>query len=124
MSFDLGLAGRRALVTAGTKGIGAAVVEALRANGVTVVTTARSVPADAPEGVYYIAADVTTAQGCACVARFAKETLGGIDMLVHVLACTKKLAQSSHCGVGPSKLARHCPATVGQGVCYVWSCHV
>ena len=85
MSFDLGLAGRRALVTAGTKGIGAAVVEALRENGVMVVTTARSVPVETPDGVSYIAADVTTAQGCTRVAEFVLETLGGIDIVVHVL---------------------------------------
>jgi NAD(P)-dependent dehydrogenase (short-subunit alcohol dehydrogenase family) len=72
-------------VTAGTKGIGAAVVEALHDNGVTVVTTARSVPAEKPDGVHYIAADVTTTQGCARVAEFALEMLGGIDIVVHVL---------------------------------------
>lgn len=33
MTFDLGLAGHRALVTAGTKGVGAAVIEVLRQNG-------------------------------------------------------------------------------------------
>jgi NAD(P)-dependent dehydrogenase (short-subunit alcohol dehydrogenase family) len=43
MSFDLGLSGRRALVTAGTKGVGAAVVEVLRESGANVVTTARSI---------------------------------------------------------------------------------
>jgi NAD(P)-dependent dehydrogenase (short-subunit alcohol dehydrogenase family) len=44
MSFDLGLSGRRALVTAGTKGVGASVIEVLRENGAKVVTTARSIP--------------------------------------------------------------------------------
>jgi hypothetical protein len=43
--------------------VGAAVVEALLENGVPVVTTARSVPAEAPDGKHYIAADVTTAEG-------------------------------------------------------------
>ena len=85
MSFDLGIAGHRALVTAGTKGVGAAVVEALRENGVTVVTTARSVPTEAPDAVHYIAADIKTADGCARVARFALEVLGGIDIVVNVL---------------------------------------
>ena len=42
MSFDLGLEGKRALVTGGTKGIGAAVVARLRDAGARVVTTARS----------------------------------------------------------------------------------
>jgi NAD(P)-dependent dehydrogenase (short-subunit alcohol dehydrogenase family) len=51
MSFDLQLADRRALVTGGTKGIGAAVVETLRGAGAQVVATARSAPARPAEGV-------------------------------------------------------------------------
>jgi len=46
VTFDLGLTGQRALVTGGTKGIGAAVVATFRAAGVRVVTTARVVPSD------------------------------------------------------------------------------
>ena len=85
MSFDLGLTGRRALVTGGTKGLGAAVVEVLRENGATVATTARSIPGDALAGVRYFAADITTAEGCAAVARAAIDYLGGIDIIVDVL---------------------------------------
>jgi NAD(P)-dependent dehydrogenase (short-subunit alcohol dehydrogenase family) len=84
MSFDLELANRRALVTGGTKGVGAAVVTALQDAGARVVATARSVPSDA-DGVRYVAADVTTAEGCALVAREALAHLGGVDILVHVL---------------------------------------
>jgi len=40
VSFDLELRGRRALVTAGTKGVGAAVVDVLRGAGAIVVATA------------------------------------------------------------------------------------
>jgi NAD(P)-dependent dehydrogenase (short-subunit alcohol dehydrogenase family) len=47
VSFDLELTGRRALVTAGTKGISAAVVEVLHNAGATVVATARAILADA-----------------------------------------------------------------------------
>ena len=43
MTFDLELSSRRALVTAGTKGAGVAVVEVLSENGAKVVTTARSI---------------------------------------------------------------------------------
>ena len=85
MSFDLELTGRRALVTAGTKGIGAAVVEVLHNAGATVVATARSTPADTPTGVQYIAADITTAAGCATVAQGVLDRVGGIDILVNVL---------------------------------------
>ncbi|PCC69255.1 NAD(P)-dependent dehydrogenase, short-chain alcohol dehydrogenase family [Nannocystis exedens] len=85
MSFDLELTGRRVLVTGGTKGIGGAVVTALRQAGARVVATARTVPTEAPGGVHYIAADATTPAGCETIARGALELLGGIDVIVHVL---------------------------------------
>jgi NAD(P)-dependent dehydrogenase (short-subunit alcohol dehydrogenase family) len=85
VSFDLGLSGRRALVTAGTKGVGAAVIEALRENGANVVTTTRSIPRNPVAGVHYVAANITTAEGCALVARTALDHLGGIDIVVNVL---------------------------------------
>src|SRR2546422_7468306 len=64
VSFDLELTGRRALVTAGTKGVGAAVVNVLHNAGAIVVATARTIPAEPPAGVHYIAADLTTTAGC------------------------------------------------------------
>src|SRR2546425_12770267 len=89
VSFDLELTGRRALVTAGTKGIGAAVVEVLHNAGATVVATARAIPANAPTHVHHIAADMTTAAGCATVAQGVLDRLGGIDILVNVLGGAK-----------------------------------
>jgi hypothetical protein len=44
VSFDLGLAGCRPLVTAGTKGVGAAVVKALSENGVSAELRRRFAP--------------------------------------------------------------------------------
>lgn len=88
MSFDLQLAKKRALVTGGTKGVGAAVVAALREADARVVATARSVPNDA-DGVHYVPADVTTAEGCATVAKETLAHLGGIDILVNVLGGSK-----------------------------------
>ena len=85
MSFDLQLQGKRALVSGGTKGVGAAVVRALHAAGVQVMTTARSLPATAIEGVIYVAADLTTAQGAAEVAQSVLSQWGGVDILVNVL---------------------------------------
>ncbi|MFW5331977.1 SDR family oxidoreductase [Hydrogenophaga sp. ZJX-1] len=85
MSFDLQLQGRRALVSGGTKGVGAAVVRALHAAGVQVMTTARSLPATPIDGVTCIAADLTTAQGVADVAQSVLSQWGGVDILVNVL---------------------------------------
>ncbi|MBH1964720.1 MAG: SDR family oxidoreductase [Comamonadaceae bacterium] len=85
MSFDLQLKGLRALVTGGTKGVGAAVVQALSAAGVQITTTARSVPAQSVDGVSYVAADLSTADGAAEVARSVRERWGGVDILVHVI---------------------------------------
>lgn len=85
MSMNLDLDRCRILVTAGTKGVGAAVVAAVRAQGARIVTAARSVPNDAPDGVSYIAADATTSEGCARIADEALTRLGGIDAIVNVL---------------------------------------
>jgi NAD(P)-dependent dehydrogenase (short-subunit alcohol dehydrogenase family) len=85
MDFELGLSGRRTLVTGGTKGIGAAIVEAMCAAGARVVATARSAPAVPRANVDYIAADLSTAQGCAAAADFVVKRLGGIDIVVNVL---------------------------------------
>jgi NAD(P)-dependent dehydrogenase (short-subunit alcohol dehydrogenase family) len=83
MSFDLELARRRALVTGGTRGIGAAIVKASTSSGAKVVATGRSVPAQAAPGVYYVSADLTTAEGCGATAEAALARLGGIDILVN-----------------------------------------
>lgn len=85
MSFDLHLEGKRALVTGGTKGVGAAVVQALLAAGARVAATARATPESAPDHVHYIAADLMSAAGCAKVAEEVLARFGGIDILVNVL---------------------------------------
>lgn len=85
MSFDLQLQGRRALVTGGTKGVGAAAVQALLDAGVQVMTTARSVPASSISGVVYVAADLSTAQGATDAAQSVLQHWGGVDILVNVL---------------------------------------
>ena len=85
MSFDLGLTGGRALVTGGTKGIGAAVALALRDAGAKVIATARALPGQPVPGVRYLAADLSTAEGAGSVAKATLNQLGGIDILVNVL---------------------------------------
>lgn len=85
MTFNLDLDGKRALVTGGTQGVGAAVVKTLLDAGVRVLTSARSVPSESVGELLYVAADLTTAEGCKTVTRAVKEKLGGIDIIVNVL---------------------------------------
>jgi len=85
VSFDLQLTGRRALVTGGTKGVGAAVVEAFRDAGAHIVASARSAPGQTHNGVHFVSADLTTAEGARAVAAEVLRVLGGIDILVNVL---------------------------------------
>jgi len=78
--------GRRALVTAGSQGIGEAVVRRLARGGASVVAISRSAPKDPfPQGVMFVSADLTTAEGCDRVVRETLSKLGGVDILVNVL---------------------------------------
>lgn len=77
-------AGKRVLVSGGTKGLGRATVERFLAGGARVVTAARSIK-DSIEGVEYVQADLTTAEGSEAFAKAALERLGGIDILAHVI---------------------------------------
>ena len=77
-------AGRRVLVSGGTKGLGRATVERFLAGGARVVTAARSIK-DPLAGVEYVQADLTTAEGGEAFAKAALERLGGIDILAHVV---------------------------------------
>src|SRR6201988_2393289 len=85
MSGYLGLDGKRALVTGGTKGVGQAVVAALSEAGATVLTTARSRPESISNAEFFVVADVSTVEGCAAVADAVHDRLGGIDIVVHVV---------------------------------------
>ncbi|WP_113261394.1 SDR family oxidoreductase [Agrobacterium cavarae] len=87
MSFQVlpdEFAGKRVLVSGGTKGLGRATVKRFLAGGARVVTAARTIK-DPIEGVEYVQADLTTAKGSEAVAKAAIERLGGIDILVHVI---------------------------------------
>ncbi|MFG3528663.1 SDR family oxidoreductase [Streptomyces sp. NPDC047917] len=76
-------AGKRALVTGGSRGIGAAVVRQLLDAGAEVLTTARSAASTVPEGASFVAADVRTRAGAETVAAAVRKELGGVDILVH-----------------------------------------
>jgi NAD(P)-dependent dehydrogenase (short-subunit alcohol dehydrogenase family) len=77
-------AGKRVLVSGGTKGLGRATVQRFLASGARVITAARAIK-DPIEGVEYVQADLTTAEGSEALAKAAVERLGGIDILAHVI---------------------------------------
>jgi NAD(P)-dependent dehydrogenase (short-subunit alcohol dehydrogenase family) len=117
MSGYLGLEGKRALVTGGTKGVGQAVVAALREAGATVLTTARSRPESLSHVEHFVVADVSTVEGCAAVADAVRDRLGGIG---HRRACRRRLCraggrlrrtrrQRMAQGAGPEPVRRRMP---------------
>jgi NAD(P)-dependent dehydrogenase (short-subunit alcohol dehydrogenase family) len=76
--------GKRILVTGGTKGIGAAIVDRLRRGRGTVVAAARNIPANA-NSEQFIQSDVSTRAGADHVVKTIHDRLGGLDILINAL---------------------------------------
>lgn len=77
-------AGKRVLISGGTKGLGRATVDRFVAGGARVITAARG-QLEPIDGVEFVRADLTTAEGGQALAAAALDRLGGIDILAHVL---------------------------------------
>jgi len=84
MSMNLELQDKRVLVTAGTKGVGKAVVGLFHELGAKVLATAREHPADTLADIF-VAADLTTIEGCDTVAEAVLTNFGGVDIIIHVV---------------------------------------
>jgi NAD(P)-dependent dehydrogenase (short-subunit alcohol dehydrogenase family) len=76
------LVGKRALVSGGTRGTGAAIVARLKAAGAHVTATGRHTP-EHPAADKFIAADIATSEGTSHVIEQITRN-GGADIIVHV----------------------------------------
>ncbi|UVK42320.1 SDR family oxidoreductase [Mesorhizobium sp. AR07] len=85
---DQEFAGKRVLVTGGTKGAGEAIVNRLATAGAMVVTTARSAT-EASSPKLFVQADISTLAGAEKVAAATMESLGGVDIIVHSVGGSK-----------------------------------
>src|SRR5690348_11045981 len=84
--MDLGLSGKRCVVTGASRGIGRATAALLAAEGARLLLVARdgeALAAGAPAGAELLAADVTQPDAGERVVAACVERLGGIDVLVN-----------------------------------------
>jgi NAD(P)-dependent dehydrogenase (short-subunit alcohol dehydrogenase family) len=81
--------GRRALVTGGSRGIGAAVAQRFLDGGARVVTSARSATDDTPKGSTFIAGDLRSESGARQLIEQAVEVLGGLDIVVNAAGAAR-----------------------------------
>ena len=82
--MDLHLAGKTAVVTGGSRGIGLEIVRTLLAEGMHVVSGSRTVTAALKEtDAMAVTVDLSTSDGSAHLIAAAVSALGGIDLVVN-----------------------------------------
>ena len=82
-SISAELDGKRAVVTGGSRGIGAAIAQRLLDAGAIVIAAARSATEHTPSAAKFVPADVSTRDGVRALADTVLETLGGVDIVVN-----------------------------------------
>jgi len=97
LSTPRDLDGKRALVTGGSRGIGAAIVQRLLDAGAQVVATARTATDTTPAKATFLTGDVSSEAGARSIAAGAVEALGGIDIVVNNagLSLSKSLLETT-----------------------------
>jgi NAD(P)-dependent dehydrogenase (short-subunit alcohol dehydrogenase family) len=80
------LDGKRALISGGTRGMGAATAELLGRLGAKVLVAARTPPDDPAQA--FVIADAASADGPRVIAQAATVQLGGIDVIVHCVGAS------------------------------------
>src|SRR5580700_7415254 len=95
LDFSKERIGRRALVTGGTRGMGAAIAQRLLDAGAKVVVTGRSRGEATPEGATFIAGDVSSMEGVKAIAAKAVGALGGLDILVNTAGGARPFAEGT-----------------------------
>src|SRR5258708_27386903 len=88
-------AGRRVLVTGGSRGIGAAIAQRLLDGGASVVVVARSRHEQTPARATFIKGDIRTPDGCKKLVEESIKVLGGLDILVNNAAAAKLILPNS-----------------------------
>lgn len=115
--MDLGIAGKVALVTAGTRGIGLGIANALSAEGVRVAVAARTEVdvkrTAAALGGLGIVADLLTEAGCRRAVSETEQFLGPVEILVNNLGVR---AGSSWSDTGPAEFETAFSGNVGVSV--------
>jgi 3-oxoacyl-[acyl-carrier protein] reductase len=115
--MDLGLAGKVALVTAATRGIGLGIAQALAAEGARVAVAARTAAdvkqvADSLNG-FGVEADLLSAEGCETAVAETERALGPVEILINNLGTR---AGTSWQDTGPDEFESAFAGNVGVSV--------